>query len=63
MKYLLLLFILSTIVFGKTGYLQQTIKSPKNTICIYEYSKSLYSLNVGVKSVCQQSVNLDSILK
>ena len=63
MKKLLLIIGLSTLLFGKTGYLQQTIKSTKNTICIYKYGGSLYSINVGIKSVCKQSVNLDSILR
>jgi len=62
MKYILLLT-LTTLLFGKVGFLQQTIKSPQNTICIYKYSNSLYSLNIGRKSVCKQSMNLDSVIK
>jgi len=63
MKKIFLIVGFSTLLFAKTGYLQQTIKSTKNTICIYKYSGSLYAINVGRKSVCKQSMNLDSALK
>lgn len=63
MKILLIFLTLTTVVFAKTGYLQQIIKSTKNTICIYKYSNSLYAINVGIKSTCKQSMNLDSVIK
>jgi len=63
MKTLLVFLIVVTVIYAKTGYLQQTIKSTNNTICIYKYSNSLYAINVGVKSICKQSIDLDSIIK
>ena len=63
MSELLIILGLSTFLFGKMGYLQQTIKSPQNTICVYKYNGSLYGVNVGKKPVCRQSLNLKSIIK
>ena len=63
MSKLLIILGLSTFLFGKMGYLQQTIKSPQNTICVYKYNGSLYGVNVGKKPVCRQSLNLKSIIK
>jgi len=63
MKLLLILLSFTTVLFAKTGYLQQTIKSTNNTICIYKYSNSLYAINIGIKSTCKQSMNLDLTIK
>lgn len=60
MKKLLLILGLSTFLFGNVGYLQQTIKSPQNTICVYKYNGSLYGVNIGKKPICKQSLNLKS---
>jgi hypothetical protein len=63
-KSIFLILGLSTLAFGgKIGYLQQTIKSPKNNICIYKYNGSLWSVNVGTKSQCKKSFKLDDVIK
>ncbi|MCT7519183.1 hypothetical protein [Aliarcobacter cryaerophilus] len=44
-KILFTLLGLSTLLFGgKVGQLQQTIKSPQNTICIYKYNGSQWAV-------------------
>ena len=34
------------------GYLKQTIKSPRNLICIYKVNDSFYAVNMGRKAFC-----------
>jgi len=63
MKTVLIFLVFVSAIHAKIGYLQQTIKSTKNTICIYKYSNSLYAINVGIKSICKQSMSLDNIVK
>jgi hypothetical protein len=62
-KILVLVGILTLGLYAKTGYLQQTIKSVKNTICIYKYQNSLYAVNIGEKSICKSSYQLNETIK
>lgn len=63
-KILFTLLGLSTLLFGgKVGQLQQTIKSPQNTICIYKYNGSQWAVNVGKQFECKSNLTLDDVIK
>jgi len=57
-----ILLILSISLYAQTGYLQQTIKSTKNLICVYKYSNGLYASNLGRKNYCPKTMNLQILL-
>ena len=50
-------------LFAKTGYLQKSIKSPNNVICIYKYNGSLFAKNIGKKRYCKRAIKIDSLIK